>query len=324
MIQFIKKFDNRPYYFTNNKDVFILNEYPIKEKRDVIYKTKTIFDSVMKDNKMDDNIPKNLGLKYNGNVRHISPNSEKSADEFEFGDVLYATMSGELVSQSSSDGQKNVPIAICTLSRSKDHRFISLNYMSRLDTYKGSKRKTLDTEIPFGAVGVTLNTRNAPGIGLNDSLVKEPEFYDVTGEKDFETCLDYMNMCYNNSSRRACEQSLYLAPHLPFSNMKGILPAVLCVNRFRTLGTDSGDWYLPCQAELYMFTHMELEGYGEAYKKINEIRASLGYKPMEGIAPTPCEVDKNSIRVQCLNNIRPSWCNKDDDFSVLAMLRITD
>ena len=96
----------------------------------------------MKVDEVDVNLPKNLDLKYNGNVRHISPNSDKSVDEFEFGDVLYATMSGELVNQASSDGQKNIPIAICILSRPKDHRFISLNYMSRLNTYKGSKRKT--------------------------------------------------------------------------------------------------------------------------------------------------------------------------------------
>lgn len=277
---FIKKFDCRTNWLENNKPELILNASVIKDGRDVVYDAKKMFDSVMKVDEVAGNLPKNLGLKYNGNVRHISPNSEKSIDEFEFGDVLYATMSGELVSQASSDGQKNVPIAICTLSRPKDHRFISLNYMSRMDTYKGSKRRTLDTEIPFGAFGVSLKTENAPGIGYDAALQNQPVFYDVTGEKDFETCLDYMNLCYNKSSRRACDKSLYFSQHLPFSNMKGMLQAVLCVNRFRTLGTDSGDWYLPCQAELYMFTHMELDGYGEAYQKINEVRASIGYKPM--------------------------------------------
>ena len=277
---FIKTFDYRTNWLENNKPELILNASVIKDGRDVVYDAKKIFDSVMKVDDADVNLPKNLGLKYNGNVRHISPNSEKSVDEFEFGDVLYATMSGELVSQASTDGQKNVPIAICTLSRPKDHRFISLNYMSRMDTYKGSKRKTLDTEIPFGAFGVSLKTENAPGIGYDAALQGKPEFYSTTGEKDFESCLDYMNLCYNKSSRRAFEQSLYFSQHLPFSNMKGMLQAVLCVNRFRTLGTDSGDWYLPCQAELYMFTHMELDEYGDAYNKINEVRASVGYKPM--------------------------------------------
>lgn len=73
-----------------------------------------------------------------------------------------------------------------------------------------------------------------------------------------------------------------------------------------------------------MFTHIELEGYGEAYKKINEVRASVGYKPMEGIAPSPCEIDKNAIRVQNLGSVYDSWANKNNAFSVLAMLRITD
>ena len=322
--QFIKKFDYRTKYSGNNHGVLILNEHPLNEKRDVIYEAKKIFDSVMKIDEANANLPKKLGLKYNGNVRHISPNSEKSVDEFEFGDVLYATMTGELVSQSSSDGQKNTPIAICTLSRHKDHRFISLNYMSRMDTYKGSKRKTLDTDIPFGSVGVALKTQNAPSIRNANSFMNTTEFLDITGEKDFETCLEYMNTCYNKSNRRACGQSLYFAPHLPFSNIKGLLQAVLCVNRFKTLGTESGDWYLPCQAELYMFTHMPFVGYGEAYKKINEIRESLGYKPMEGIAPTPCEYDKKCIHVQTLDDTRISRRYKTDILSVLAMLRITD
>ena len=45
---------------------------------------------------------------------------------------------------------------------------------------------------------------------------------------------------------------------------------------------------------------------------------------MEGIAPTPCEMDKNAIRVQSLDYVYKSWANKNDAFSVLAMLRITD
>ena len=69
-----------------------------------------------------------------------------------------------------------------------------------MDTYKGSKRKTLDTEMPFGAFGVPLKTENAPCIGYDASLQGKPEFYDITGEKDFESCLDYMNLCYNKSS----------------------------------------------------------------------------------------------------------------------------
>ena len=69
---------------------------------------------------------------------------------------------------------------------------------------------------------------------------------------------------------------------------------------------------------------MELDGYDDAYNKINEVRASIGYKPMEGIAPTPCEMDKNAIRVQSLGSVYTSWANKNDACSVLAMLRITD
>ena len=45
---------------------------------------------------------------------------------------------------------------------------------------------------------------------------------------------------------------------------------------------------------------------------------------MEGIAPTPCEMDKNAIRVQSLGSVYTSWANKNDACSVLAMLRIID
>lgn len=45
---------------------------------------------------------------------------------------------------------------------------------------------------------------------------------------------------------------------------------------------------------------------------------------MEGIAPTPCEMDKNSIRVQSLGSVYESCANKNTAFNVLAMLRITD
>ena len=69
---------------------------------------------------------------------------------------------------------------------------------------------------------------------------------------------------------------------------------------------------------------MEFEGYDAAYQKINEVRASVGYKPMVGVAPSPCEMDKNAIRVQSLGKPYKSWANKNAALSVLAMLRITD
>ena len=45
---------------------------------------------------------------------------------------------------------------------------------------------------------------------------------------------------------------------------------------------------------------------------------------MEGTAPTSCEMDKNTIRVQSLGSVYESWANKNNALSVLAMLRITD
>ena len=45
---------------------------------------------------------------------------------------------------------------------------------------------------------------------------------------------------------------------------------------------------------------------------------------MVGVAPSPCEMDKNAIRVQSLGKPYKSWSNKNEAFSVFAMLRITD
>ena len=109
-------------------------------------------------------IPDRKVFRYNGsNTNHISELSEKGIDEFKFGDVLYSTYSGDLVSQAkNSDGSKNIPIAICFRSTKGDHRFVSLNMMSRHNPSVGQKSFSYDADIIWGAKGVNVGCINAP------------------------------------------------------------------------------------------------------------------------------------------------------------------
>ena len=67
----------------------------------------------------------------------LSKKSEKCIGQFLFGDILYETSDGELVSQEfGENGNKNEPIGIYILP----YRFISIRYMSTTDPNRGSQR----------------------------------------------------------------------------------------------------------------------------------------------------------------------------------------
>ena len=140
-----------------------VNGFLIDGFKNIAYKLKSHFDSIM-GVKDEMEIPDRKEFHYNGSAsNHISPNSEKGIDDFNIGDVLYSTYSGDLVSQAkNSDGSKNVPIAICFRSAKGDHRFVSLNMMSRHNPSAGQKSFSYDTEIPWGAKGVKVGCTNAP------------------------------------------------------------------------------------------------------------------------------------------------------------------
>ena len=160
--KFIDMFD----YYKNLKDCYLgvtVNGLFISGFRNIAYKLKPHFDSIM-GLKDEMEIPDHKEFNYIGyNANHISELSEKGIDEFEFGDVLYSTYSGDLVSQAkNSDGTKNIPIAICFLALKGDHRFISLNMMSRHNPSAGQKSFSYDAEIPWGAEGVKVGCNNTP------------------------------------------------------------------------------------------------------------------------------------------------------------------
>ena len=167
-ISYTKFIDVFDYYKeeTNDRENYLeisVNGFLISGFRNIEYKLKSHFDSIM-GLKDEMEIPDRKEFRYIGeNANHISPNSEKTIDDFKFGDVLYSTYSGDLVSQAkNSDGTKNVPIAICFRSAKGDHRFVSLNMMSRHNPSAGQKSFSYDAEIPWGAKGVSVGCVYAP------------------------------------------------------------------------------------------------------------------------------------------------------------------
>lgn len=169
-------------------------------------------------------LPKENDFYYIGyNANHISERSEKRINDFQFGDVLYATNNDELVSQGiNSDGTKNTPIAICFRAHEGDHRFVSLNYMSRHTPEKGQKKFSHDAIIPYGSKGVKVECHNAPLIFTYQARIND-ERQLVSGEGDTQKGLAYMSLCYHSKSKRACSQDVYFSDDVPFENQKGLL-----------------------------------------------------------------------------------------------------
>ena len=167
-ISYMKFIDVFDYYKEDSSDrdgnlSVTVNGFLIDGFKNIAYKLKSHFDSIM-GLKDEMEIPDRKEFRYIGeNANHISELSEKGIDDFNFGDVLYSTYSGDLVSQAkNSDGSKNVPIAICFHSAKGDHRFVSLNMMSRHNPSAGQKFFSYDAEIPWGAKGVSVGCIYAP------------------------------------------------------------------------------------------------------------------------------------------------------------------
>ena len=345
--------DNRDEYLTVTVNGFLINGF-----KNIAYNLKSHFDSIM-GVKDEMEIPDRKEFRYIGeNANHISPNSEKSIDDFKFGDVLYSTYSGDLVSQAKNlDGTKNVPIAICFRSAKGDHRFVSLNMMSRHNPSAGQKSFSYDAEIPWGAKGSKVGCTNALYVQTQQTtlelitkweIITESEL--VTGEKDTQQGLDYMTKCYRNKTKRACDKDVYFSNDLPFDNTKGLLQSFLCVNRFHTKGTKPGDWYFPSVIEVSMFTNILIKkehvdkqfddlDWNEykpkgvptgifnlpAVEIINRVRKSLHYEPMSRLIISSTEADKNNIK-GCYAKYAgiDSSVEKSREAIVFACLRITD
>ena len=357
-ISYTKFIDVFDYYKEDSSDrddylLVTVNGFLIKGFKNIAYKLKSHFDSIM-GLKDEMEIPDRKEFRYIGeNANHISPNSEKSIDDFKFGDVLYSTYSGDLVSQAkNSDGSKNVPIAICFRSAKGDHRFVSLNMMSRHNPSAGQKSFSYDAEIPWGAKGVKIGCTNAPRLTVHTMWEDITEEQLMDGEPDTQEGLDYMTNCYSNKTKRACDKDVYFSNDLPFDNTKGLLQSFLCVNRFHTRGTKPGDWYFPSAIEVSMFTNLrikkesvdgrfeDLEWKEFKYKGvptptiifnlraieiINHVRKSLHYEPINGLIISSTESDKNNVQGYYTKYASIDYkVEKSREAIVFACLRITD
>ena len=177
----------------------------------------------------------------------LSKKSEKSIGQFLFGDILYETNDGELVSQEfDENGKKNEPIGIYVLP----YRFMSIRYMSTSYPNHGSKRFNFEENMMlYGSNGVYIAAENAPyknaRYGNRDEDYRQVH---VSGESDFRKMLEYMNKMY---TKRKGDKSVYFSNHITRENQKGILQGALCTYRFHTKGTKQGNWYIPSPSELY-------------------------------------------------------------------------
>ena len=177
----------------------------------------------------------------------LSKKSEKSIGLFLFGDILYETSDGELVSQEfDENGNKNEPIGIYVLP----YRFMSLRYMSTADPNHGSKRFNVEeNRLLYGASGARIDAANAPFKGARYGNTSEDHRkVHVSGASDFRKMLDYMNKTYE---KRNGNKSEYFSNHITRENQKGLLQGALCTYRYHTKGTKQGNWYIPSPSELY-------------------------------------------------------------------------
>ena len=178
----------------------------------------------------------------------LSKKSEKYIGQFVFGDILYETSDGELVSQEfDENGKKNDPIGIYVLP----YRFMSLRYMSTADPNHGSKRFNYEENLLlYGASGARIDACNAPFKGAKYGNNKDEDYRKVhmSGESDFRKMLDYMNKTYE---KRNSDKSESFSHHITRENQKGLLQGALCTYRFHTKGTKQGNWYIPSPSELY-------------------------------------------------------------------------
>ena len=179
-------------------------------------------------------------LKYTDNC-HLSRKSEKTIDQFMFGDLLYETESGELVSQSMDEnGKKNTAIAVNILPE----RFMSLRFMSLYNPTVGTKRFSKnECFMPYGSKFTNQNALYAPCSDSRYGNKQDHYTSDYSGSKDYEMMLKYLNKSLNKDDVHTT--------YVPNSNVKGLLQGAYCTYLFHTKGTQSGQWYIPSPSEIY-------------------------------------------------------------------------
>ena len=197
-----------------------------------------LFKSKADKNQIEKPNPKKL--EYKDNCR-LSSNSEKTIDEFRFGDLLYETENGELVSQATDEnGKKNTAIAVNIFPE----RFMSLRFMSLYNPTVGTKRfSKKECLMPYGSKGSQQSAFIAPSFGARHGNPLNDQLSDYSGAEDYEMMLQYMN--------KALKKEDVHTTYVPNSNVKGLLQGAFCTYLFHTKGTESGQWYVPSPSELY-------------------------------------------------------------------------
>lgn len=191
----------------------------------------------------------------------------------EVGDILYSTIDNRLTLDSITDEHENIAIAICIIpevlenfengnqtdNTIKTARFVSLNYMSLKTPFEGSLTYT---GMSFG--NYIVNVYNRKGSNTQDSY--------IGGKYNTQKCIE---KSYNYDST--------LCEGIVNKTGEGYAPAACCCNVYKTLGTKSGDWYLPSCGELYsIYINKNI---------INSVRSQLlgnGYKDGEYWSSREC------------------------------------
>ena len=156
------------------------------------------------------------------------------------GSILYSTADEKLTLDAQTNGKDNTAIAICVIPEVlenfengdnsdgavKTARFVSLNYMNYDTPATGSKEAQ---SMYFGNYQFTIG--NTRGGTTKDSQ--------VGGKWNTQQCLSKATNQDKTSDKVDNNSGIgYCAP-------------ACCCDRYSTLGTKSGDWYLPMPGELY-------------------------------------------------------------------------
>ena len=156
-------------------------------------------------------------------------------------DILYSTADGKLTLDAQTNSVDNIPIAICVIPEVTENfkngddsagavktaRFVSLNYMNYNTPITGNK----DTQyFRFGNYGTTIG--NVKGGTYKTSY--------VGGKWNTQQCLS-----------KATNQDQNICDGVTNNRDTGYCAPACCCVAYSTLGTKSGDWYLPSIGELY-------------------------------------------------------------------------
>lgn len=175
------------------------------------------------------------------NMVPLSLDESSSKTTPEVADILYATSDGKLTLDEKTNDVSNTAIAICVIPEVlenfengdssdgaiKTARFVSLNYMSYKTPSTGS---TTYQHMYFGNYNTTIG--NVKGGTSSNSY--------IGGKWNTQKCLDM-----------ATNQEPNICDGVTNNSTSGYCAPACCCNGYSTLGTKSGDWYLPSIGELY-------------------------------------------------------------------------